>query len=152
MILNRVFDTLDHGYIMEQIKHFPAFETIKRWLKAGYVFNDEFNETRGGTPQGGIISLLLVNIALHGMEEALNIKYNCIRLRDGRITYTNKSKYVMVRYADDFVVLCKTKEDAQKVPDLLRNYLKERGLTLAPDKNIYYSIKRWIRFSRNYYS
>lgn len=140
------FDTLDHGYINEQIKHFPASETIKRWLKAGYIFNDEFNETRSGTPQGGIISPLLANIALHGMEEALNIKYNCTRLKDGRITYTNKSKYVMVRYADDFVVLCKTKEDAQKVPDLLRNYLKERGLTLAPDKTYITQLKDGFDF------
>ena len=41
----------------------------------------------------------------------------------------------MVRYADDFVILCKTKEDAKNVYNLLEGYLKQRGLTLAPDKN-----------------
>ena len=60
---------------MEQVKYFPASKVIKRWLEAGYIFNDKFNETKSGTPQGGIISPLLANIALHKMEEALNIKY-----------------------------------------------------------------------------
>ena len=40
---------------MEQVKYFPAFKVIKRWLEAGYIFNDKFNETKSGTPQGGII-------------------------------------------------------------------------------------------------
>lgn len=128
------FDTLDHDYIMEQIKYFPASKTINRWLKAGYLNNNVFHETTSGTPQGGIISPLLANIALHGMEEALNIKYSKERRKDGSYTHCNRSDYVMVRYADDFVILCKTKEDADKVPKLLCSYLEKRGLTLAEDK------------------
>ena len=68
---------------MEQVKYFPASKVIKRWLEAGYIFNDKFNETKSGTPQGGIISPLLANIALHGMEEALNIKFTRERRKDG---------------------------------------------------------------------
>ena len=49
------FDTLDHDYIMEQIKYFPASKTINRWLKAGFLNNNVFHETKSGTPQGGII-------------------------------------------------------------------------------------------------
>lgn len=128
------FDTLDHDYIMEQVRYFPASKTISRWLKAGYLDDNVFYKSDSGTPQGGIISPLLANIALHGMEEALNIKYTRYRRKDGSYTYNNRSKYVMVRYADDFVILCKTKEDACKVPKLLNSYLKKRGLTLAEDK------------------
>ncbi|MEE0084687.1 MAG: reverse transcriptase domain-containing protein, partial [Paludibacteraceae bacterium] len=128
------FDTLDHDYITEQVRYFPASKTISRWLKAGYLDDNVFHKSDSGTPQGGIISPLLANIALHGMEEALDIKYNRIRRKDGSYTYSNVSKYVMVRYADDFVILCRTKEDAYKVPKLLNSYLKKRGLTLAEDK------------------
>ena len=82
---------------------------------------------------GGIISPLLANIALHGMEKALGIKYTrCKRTRG--ITYENQTKYTLCRYADDFVVMCHTKQDAENVRTLLSDYLSERGLTLADDK------------------
>jgi len=69
------------------------------------------------------------------MEEALGIKYKKYKDRN-TYTYRNQSRYVMIRYADDFVVLCKTKEDAKQVYSLLEPYLSERGLTLAPDKTM----------------
>lgn len=119
---------------------------IKKWLEAGYLENDVFYRTRTGTPQGGIISPLLANIALHGMEEALNIKYRR-RIKNNRCYYSNESKYVVIRYADDFVVLCKTLEDAKALYDLLDDYLNERGLTLASDKtritNLYDGFDFW---------
>ena len=102
-------------------------------MEAGYVENNVFNKTRTGTPQGGIISPLLANIALHGMEEALNIKYKGVKTKSGYY-YNNNSKYVVVRYADDFVILCRTLEDAKAIYGLLYDYLQDRGLTLAPDK------------------
>ena len=140
------FDTLNHEHILKQLGNFPLRNLIHDWLKAGYVHNNQFNETERGTPQGGIISPLLANIALHGMEEALNIKYYPIKRKDGSITYSNRSKYVMVRYADDFVVLCRTKEDAENIPKLLENYLSERGLTLAEDKTKITSIQKGFDF------
>lgn len=140
------FDTLDHDFIIDKIKYFPASETIARWLMAGYLDDGAFYETSSGTPQGGIISPLLANIALHGMEEALNIKYNRERRKDGTYTYRNRSKYVMVRYADDFVILCKTKEDAEEIPRILGTYLDERGLTLAEDKTSITHISKGFDF------
>lgn len=128
------FDTLDHDYIMEQVGNFPLKNLIHDWLKAGYIHSDNFHVTEEGTPQGGIISPLLANIALHGMEDALGIKYKRVKRSDGTYTYVNRSKYVLVRYADDFVVLCKTKEDAVKVYELLEPYLEKRGLTLSKEK------------------
>ena len=128
------FDNLNHDYIMKQIGNFPLKHIIGDWLKAGYIHSDNFYVTESGTPQGGIISPLLANIALHGMEDALNIKYKRRKRSDGSYTFINKSKYVLIRYADDFVVLCKTKADALKVYELLESYLEQRGLTLSKEK------------------
>jgi len=120
------FDTLNHDFILQQINGFPQAEVINKWLKAGFVDKNVFNDTTEGTPQGGIISPLLANIALHGMEKALEIKY----FYGNR----NRTKYALCRYADDFVIMCPTKEDAENLYPLLSEYLSERGLTLAEDK------------------
>lgn len=130
------FDNLNHEFIINELGDFPLVDLIKDCLEAGYLHNDKFYVTESGTPQGGIISPLLANIALHGMENALNIKYKRYKKSNGTYTYKNVSKYVVVRYADDFVVLCKTKEDAENVVKLLENYLNDRGLTLSPEKTL----------------
>ena len=96
------FDTLSHQHILDKLGNFPLKGLIKKWLKAGYLENNVFHKTRTGTPQGGIISPLLANIALNGMEEALNIKYKQRKSKNG-YTYVNKSKYAVIKYADDFV-------------------------------------------------
>ena len=127
------FDTLNHDFILKQIEGFPEADIIAKWLKAGFVDNNVFEETEDGTPQGGIISPLLANIALHGMEKALGIKYTLCKRTRG-IIYENHTKYSMCRYADDFVIMCRTKEEAENVRVLLANYLSERGLTLADEK------------------
>ena len=139
------FDTLSHEWILEQLGNFPAKKVITSWLKSGYLYNNMFRRTITGTPQGGIISPLLANIALHGMEEALNVKYQKINNRNS-FYYRNVSKYLVVRYADDFVVLCKTKEDAQDVYKLLEDYLYKRGLTLAEDKTLITHISDGFNF------
>ena len=79
-----------------------------------------------GTPQGGVMSPLLANIALHGMEEAIGVKYDY----RGQLI----GKRAVVRYADDFVCFCETKEDAEQVQGILTDWLKERGLTLSQEK------------------
>jgi len=63
------FDNLNHQYIIDCLNEFPAKETIYKWLKAGYIEDKSFYDTVAGTPQGGIVSPLLANIALHGMED-----------------------------------------------------------------------------------
>ena len=127
------FDTLDHQHILDELGNFPLKGLIKKWLEAGYLENNVFHETGRGTPQGGIISPILANLALNGMEKALGIEYKRRKYKNGYY-YNNTSKYAVVKYADDFVVLCKTLEDAKDVYRLLDDYLEERGLTLAPDK------------------
>jgi len=124
------FDNLNHKYIMGCLKGFPAKETIYKWLKAGYVDSNTFYNTESGTPQGGLVSPLLANIALHGMEEELGVKY---RLDRGNHTLVRNSVGV-VRYADDFIIVCKAKEEAINMYEKLKPYLDKRGLSLADDK------------------
>ena len=125
------FDNIDHSFILDAIGNFPAKKIIKTWLKSGYCEfpSTEIMETLKGTPQGGIISPLLANIALHGMENALGIQ---------TVSTTGhnygSNKYATVRYADDFVVLAYSKEDCENAKTLLDKWLKIRGLEFAPDK------------------
>jgi RNA-directed DNA polymerase len=120
------FDNIAHEPLMKAIGSFPARKLIYLWLKAGYVDKGAFHETQTGTPQGGIISPLLANIALHGLEKALGVKHD----NRGQLI----SERAVVRYADDFVVFCKTKEDAEKSVSILNSWMKDRGLTLSDEK------------------
>lgn len=128
------FDTLSHDFILKQIKGFPMYNVVEKFLKAGYVDNNVFQETREGTPQGGLLSPLLANIALNGMEERLKISYSRRKDKKGNISYVTKGKYRMVRYADDFVIFAQSKEDIVALYDILTPYLKDRGLELAEEK------------------
>jgi RNA-directed DNA polymerase len=120
------FDNIDHNALLEAIGPVPGQELIRQWLKAGYVDKKVLHATAKGTPQGGVISPLLANIALHGMEEALGITYD----PDGG----TRGGRALVRYADDFVVFCKTKEDAEAAIGDLTAWLAARGLTLSSEK------------------
>jgi RNA-directed DNA polymerase len=120
------FDQISHEYLLKTIGPVPGKELIKQWLKAGYIEQEIFHATERGTPQGGVISPLLANIALHGMEEALGVTYNS----QGQIS----GKRALVRYADDFVCFCETKEDAEQVRSILAAWLQDRGLTLSGEK------------------
>src|SRR5258708_1788116 len=75
------FDNINHEYLLKTIGTFPAKELIRQWLKAGYVEYGKLHETHTGTPQGGVISPLLANISLHGIETALKIHYQPDRPR-----------------------------------------------------------------------
>ncbi len=120
------FDHINHAFLMQAVGQFPARELIHQWLKAGYIDKGQWHPTDAGTPQGGVISPLLMNIALHGMATALGVKHNC----RGEINGTR----ALVRYADDFVVLCETQADAHAAQITLQSWLVERGLTLSPEK------------------
>ena len=120
------FDNIDHNKLLEIIGNFPYRNLIKSWLKAGYVDKNTFYPQTSGTQQGGIISPLLANIALHGMEKALGVKYN-----NRGETISDRG---VVRYADDFVIFCKNQEDAEKSKDIINSWLHTRGLELSPEK------------------
>jgi len=113
------FDNISHDFLLNTIGNFPARELIRQWLKAGYVNKDVFYDTDKGTPQGGVISPLLANIALDGMDKRLT---------------AHGQRRTVVRYADDFVILCMTREDAAMALTELSPWLKERGLVYSVDK------------------
>ena len=104
---------------------------IRQWLKAGvFEAGKGFAPTEEGTPQGGIISPVLLNVALHGLEQAAGVRYQAGQ----KTSEVQKNSPVLVRYADDFVVCCFTEQEAESVCEQLRRWLAIRGLSLNEDK------------------
>jgi RNA-directed DNA polymerase len=126
------FDGICHQFLLDTIGNFSARELIKQWLKAGYLERAEFHPTGSGTPQGGVVSPILMNVALHGMEAALTEMRYSQKFR--RMVRYGTVKRGFVRYADDFVVLCETREDAEKCRGILDRWLEPRGLRLSEEK------------------
>jgi len=125
------FDNLSHEHILAKIGNFPEKRLIEKWLKAGYVDNNTFYETTVGTPQGGVASPLLANIALHGMEKELGVTYKYNKING----YTLQPKSIgIVRYADDFVIICHTQEEAESIYEKMTEYLYARGISLSMEK------------------
>jgi RNA-directed DNA polymerase len=120
------FNTIAHPPLLAKLQTFPSLRrAIKAWLKAGVLEEGVFAPTEAGTPQGGCISPLLANVALHGMEQA--VKEGYARGKD-----TPKPK--LVRYADDLVVLFPTREGIEQAKGVLQHWLVEMGLVLKPSK------------------
>jgi RNA-directed DNA polymerase len=125
--LTSAFDRIDHSFLLERIGTFPAKEQIRAWLKAGVVDQGRYSPTIEGTPQGGVISPLLLNIALQGMEEAAGVRY------DSR-GYVKLGYPTVITYADDFVALCHSREQAETAQARISAWLKDRGLSLNREK------------------
>jgi RNA-directed DNA polymerase len=128
------FDNISHQWLIDNI---PMDKSIlKQFLKAGYVFERQLFPTESGTPQGGIISPILANITLDGIENILADKYH--KTRSGRIDNNQAAKYKVnfTRYADDFIVTAKTEEIAKEVKELIKVFLKDRGLELSEEKTL----------------
>jgi RNA-directed DNA polymerase len=87
------FDRIGHDHLMSMLGTFPARGMVRQWLKAGVVENGRLSRTEEGTPQGGVISPVLLNIALHGMETAAGARY-------GADNHAKKGSPVLIRYAD----------------------------------------------------
>jgi RNA-directed DNA polymerase len=127
--LSAAFDRIDHGRLLEAIGAFPAAGAIHKWLKAGVMEAGRFAPTEAGVPQGGVISPLLLNIALHGMSTVAGDPDNLSESQRAR-----RRTPAFIRYADDFVVLCTSEEKAYRVKGELADWLKPRGLTINEDK------------------
>jgi RNA-directed DNA polymerase len=128
------FDNISHQWLIDNI---PMDKSIlKQFLKAGYIFDRHLFPTEAGTPQGGIISPILANLTLDGIEKSLADKYH--KSKSGRLDNNQAAKYKVnfVRYADDFIVTAKTEEIAREVKELIKDYLKDRGLELSDEKTL----------------
>jgi RNA-directed DNA polymerase len=125
------FDRIDHSHLLQAIGTFPARGLVERWLKAGVIEKGRLAPTEEGTPQGGVISPALLNVALHGMEQAAGVRYHGVGSRPGAVV---AGCPVVVRYADDLVALCVSREQAEEVKARLAAWLAPRGLAFNEDK------------------
>lgn len=128
------FDNISHDWLIANI---PMDKSVlKQFLKAGFVFKDELFPTEDGTPQGGVISPILANMALDGMEKVLSDRFHTNRLGKVDLRFKNAHKVNLVRYADDFIVTAATKEIAEEAKEIIRDFLKIRGLELSEEKTV----------------
>lgn len=126
------FDNINHDWLLENIPLDKAI--LKQFLKAGFVYNHHLNPTKAGTPQGGIISPLLANMALDELEMTIASRYHAPKsgiINKGRC---NPHKVNFVRYADDFIVTAASEEIAKEIAELINGFLKKRGLELSVEK------------------
>ena len=129
--LTAAFDRIDHSHLLSALGGFPAKGLIEAWLKSGVVDQGRFAPSEEGTPQGGVVSPLLLNVALHGMEEAAG----SVSLRSSsRVGRTAGGSPVVVRYADDLVAMCASHEQAEEVKARLAAWLAPRGLAFNEGK------------------
>ena len=129
--LAAAFDRIDHHLLLAQLGTFPARDLVEQWLKAGVIEQGRLTPTEEGTPQGGVVSPVLLNVALHGMERAAGVRYQLIGTHAGK---TVTGSPVLIRYADDLVALCTTKAQAERVKASLAEWLSPRGLAFNEDK------------------
>jgi RNA-directed DNA polymerase len=123
------FDEISHEWLLRNI---PIERSIlQKWLQAGYMEKDALYATEAGTPQGGIISPVLANMTLDGLEAFLYNHYPKTTRRGG------KAKLNFIRYADDFVISGSSKELLEnEIQPLVEQFLQERALELSPQKTI----------------
>src|SRR5881628_4110534 len=113
---------------------------LKKWLKAGYMEKHVLHTTEEGTPQGGIISPVLANLTLDGLERMLMEHFP--RVKTGKGALVN-----FARYADDFIVTGSSKELLeQEVKPLVEQFMRERGLELSAEKTVITHIEEGFDF------
>ena len=135
------FDHISHEWLVNNVQIDKAI--LKKWLKAGVVFNRILTPTAEGTPQGGIISPTLANATLDGMERMLMECYQKRYLGKGKFYYP---KVHLIRYADDFVVTAESKELLEEIKPLITDFLAQRGLSLSEEKTLVTHISEGFDF------
>ena len=129
--ISKCFDRINHEKLLEKVNTFPKIRRqLRAWLKAGILDGEKTIFPTEGTPQGGICSPLLANIALHGMEK---------RIKDYAATWKGTKKenirsISLIRYADDFVILHKDLTIIKSCQKILTDWLAELGLELNKEK------------------
>jgi group II intron reverse transcriptase/maturase len=122
--IQRYFDTIDHNLLMSlvgrRISDRRVLKLIRQWLKGGVVEEGQWQPTEVGSPQGGVISPLLANIYLHVLDMYWAGRY--------------ASLGQLFRYADDFVIICRTKRQAEQALQAVQQVIQRLKLQLHPTK------------------
>ena len=129
------FDNIDHEHIINTLREWKvpiwATDTITKMLKSGIFHKGEVFDSETGTPQGGVISPLLANVALTTLDNFCFHKYGRLRKQRDQASQDNP----IVRYADDFVIVCKSKRMAEQIKADIMGHLADKvGLTLSEEK------------------
>ncbi|PNW33122.1 UNVERIFIED_CONTAM: group II intron reverse transcriptase/maturase [Euhalothece sp. KZN 001] len=137
--IKKCFDRINHEKLLSKLNTFPTFRRqIRAWLKSGVMEGKEFAPTSEGTPQGGVVSPLLANIALHGMENEIKAIAHNFDMRNNKgyqISRSSKRSSVsVIRYADDFVVLHQDLAVVHRCKKVITEWLANMGLELKPSK------------------
>ncbi|MEH2320277.1 group II intron reverse transcriptase/maturase [Nostoc sp.] len=129
--ISKCFDRIDQKALLRKLNtSLTIGRQVRAWLKAGVMDGKQLFPTSEGTPQGGVISPLLANIALHGMEE--RIKQYADTLTGGK--RKNRFCLSLIRYADDFVILHENITIVQRCKEIISEWLQGMGLELKPSK------------------
>ncbi len=135
--LKGCFDNIDHEALIQKLKTFPDMEKqIRAWLKSGVLIGDVFHKTVSGTPQGGVISPLLANIALDGFESYISSEFPVRKTRIGQPKGKMK-EYCdarVIRYADDFVIFHEEEEVIKAALEKTKQWMANIGLALNEQK------------------
>ena len=131
----KCFDRINQEALLKKLNTFPTIRRqIRAWLKAGVMDGKQLFPTSEGTPQGGVISPLLANIALHGMEERIKQYADTLPGRSGFGKKENRKNLSLIRYADDFVILHENITIVQRCKEIISEWLQGMGLELKPSK------------------
>jgi RNA-directed DNA polymerase len=133
--ISQCFDNIDHQKLLNKLNTYPSMRRlIRSWLKSGFMDGQDIFPTTAETPQGGVISPLLANIALHGMEEAIKEYANTLPTRRNYGKKQNRNALSLIRYADDFVIIHEDVEVVMGAKAVIEGFLKDIGLELSSSK------------------
>ena len=128
------FDRINHEALLEKLGTFPSLRrVVKAWLEAGVLDGEEMFPTTEGTPQGGVVSPLLANIALHGLETVVREAFPRHKALARGGPYVSW-KPTVIRYADDFVILHRDLGAIHRAQQIVAEWLKGMGLEMKPNK------------------
>jgi RNA-directed DNA polymerase len=129
------FDHINHKALLDKLGTFPSLRRmIRAWLKAGIFDGGSLFPTTEGTPQGGVISPLLANIALHGLAACVKGAFQTKKRPNGGHGKPIRWKPVVIRYADDFVILHPDLDALKQAKQIAEEWLKGMGLEMKPSK------------------
>ena len=120
------FDSINQAVVLNKLQTFPALrQAIHAWLTAGVMDGDTYSPSKTGIAQGGVLSPLLMNVALHGMEAVVT---------EGSTNGHGREQPLLVRYADDLIILHADLKELQQAVRRVKHWLARMGLHLHADK------------------